>query len=1081
MIGHPRRVLVVALLLVVALGLLGSGVAGRLKPASLTIPGTASAKAGETLRRGFGNSSPFAILLSGPPRAIDRQGPALIRALQRDPRVATLSPWEGGPLRRLRPDPRHALVLVNFRTDLDRAVRDAVPRLERILRNRVHPPVRAVQSGFASVSRALQDESIKASERGELIALPILLIVLLLVFRSPIAAAIPLGFGAATVAASRGLLYLLASTVDVDAFALTVCTMMGLALGVDYALLMVSRFREELANGVGPAEAARATRRTAGRTTRFAGATLLLSMLVALLIVPGSLLASLAGTLAIVVAFSVLISVTVVPALLAWIGPDINRWRIGRPPGERSRLMAYVRAALRRPALAAGAIGAIVLVLAAPALALKTGAPGPDQLSPGDPARRDIERIYHAIGPGWNAPFQIVAATRNGPITTRSRLAALARAQRRISALPGVQEVIGPGRIVRRAASLQKAGNNLLAARSGGGALGQLGSVGRRLGLATKGVSRLREGLAQASAGAGLLGRGSTRAAAGAVQLSRGLAAAGAGSRRAHGALATLSSGAGRLAGAQQRASFGSLQLKAALAAMAPNLRRNGLRRSRQVQRSLSEESNVALPQLIEPAVATEAQLKAALSHLQAMSTGRSDPEYAPALEALGRASGALEGSDPLDGEPYASGYAGLPSGLSGLQTHLLSDFAEARQVSSWLSTSISQLKKLTAGARRLSLGLSKAAAGGGRLADGSARLKRASGSLADGLAHLLSGQQALAGGVSRLGGGARALRERLAEGATRSAPLQSGLGRASTQLIGNDEQLQKRLSGIHRASPGLFDSGYFLLSALDGAPRRRRESAEGAIDLRRGGQIASIFVISKYNFDTPGSVALNHRLDSLASGLGRGVGISAGVAGGAAQLNEYGKVARDRFPVLVVAIAFATFLALLVVLRSVPLAAIAVLLNLATVAVAFGALTLLFHVPADLPLGGHTYVDAVGATMIFGIVFGLSIDYAVFLLSRMKECHDDGGSNERAVEFGLEKTARVITGAAAIMMAVFIAFAGAPIATVSQLGAGLTVAVLLDATVVRIVLLPALMLLMGERVWWLPRSLERALPRLSV
>ena len=74
-----------------------------------------------------------------------------------------------------------------------------------------------------------------------------------------------------------------------------------------------------------------------------------------------------------------------------------------------------------------------------------------------------------------------------------------------------------------------------------------------------------------------------------------------------------------------------------------------------------------------------------------------------------------------------------------------------------------------------------------------------------------------------------------------------------------------------------------------------------------------------------------------------------------------------------------------------------------------------------------------------------------------------------------------MITGAAAIMMAVFIAFAAAPIATVSQLGIGLTVAVLLDATVVRIVLLPALMLLLGERVWWLPRPLERVLPRLNV
>ena len=163
------------------------------------------------------------------------------------------------------------------------------------------------------------------------------------------------------------------------------------------------------------------------------------------------------------------------------------------------------------------------------------------------------------------------------------------------------------------------------------------------------------------------------------------------------------------------------------------------------------------------------------------------------------------------------------------------------------------------------------------------------------------------------------------------------------------------------------------------------------------------------------------------------------------------------------------------------PLAALAVGLNLATVGVAFGILTLLTYVPAGWPLGGNAYIDAIGATLIFGVVFGLSIDYAVFLLVRMREHRDAGGSHADAIAFGLEKTARVITGAAAIMMAVFVAFGGSSIATVSQLGVGLTIAVLLDATVVRIVLLPALMLLIGERVWWLPKPLARILPRLEV
>jgi RND superfamily putative drug exporter len=171
----------------------------------------------------------------------------------------------------------------------------------------------------------------------------------------------------------------------------------------------------------------------------------------------------------------------------------------------------------------------------------------------------------------------------------------------------------------------------------------------------------------------------------------------------------------------------------------------------------------------------------------------------------------------------------------------------------------------------------------------------------------------------------------------------------------------------------------------------------------------------------------------------------------------------------------------LVIVLRALLLAAIATALNLITVGVAFGVLTALSHLPDTAPLGGHHYVEAVGATMIFGLVFGLSIDYAVFLLSRMREHYDEHGDNAEAIHFGLTKTAGVITGAALIMMAVFIAFAATPIATVSQLGVGLTVAVLLDATVVRIVLLPALMLLVGDRVWWLPKPLARAIPKFNV
>ncbi len=1080
---HPWRVLAVAAVILIALGVVGTGLEARLKPTSLTVPGTASAEANAMLKEHFGESAPFAILLRGPAAAIDHQGPELIRRLRRDPKVTTLSPWSQGSVQRLRPGPRRALVLADFHVGITEAVNVIVPRLNRILEQQIHSPVRATQSGFATLSRAIQNESISASETGELIAIPALLIVLLLVFRSPIAAAIPLGFGATTVFASRGLLYFLTNWLGIDAFALTVCTMMGLALGVDYSLLMVSRFREELAAGASTFDAAWATRATAGRTTIFAGSTLAISMLVALFTVPGSLLASLAGTVTMVAALSVLVATIVGPALLVVLGPNVDRWRVGQPPSEEnSRLMAFVNAGLRRPAAVAALIGAVVLVLAAPAVALKTGPPSQEQLAQNDPARLDAEEINRAIGPGWDSPFQVIATSDRGPITNRSHLVPLTRWQRQVADLPGVQAVIGPAQATRPVEPLQKTGNSLLASEGKVGPVNQLGKLGHSLNVAAGGVKQLRDGLSEATSGAGLLSDGSEKAATGALTLSHGLAVAAVGTRKAVAALNEFSKGSEELANGQKKATEGALALKIGLQGLPPNYRANGLARSRALQKALNEEANVKVPTLIGPAKVGNEELASALAQLQEMTVGKSDPHYGAALEAVEKAAAAVSGTNPVNGQPYASGYAGLPSEISALQKRLVANSEEAREVSYWWSqTAIKETKKYASIAKRLHSGLQELQKGGDKLSNGAKRLATESERLNSGIARLAVGAVSLAGGVSRLGGGAAALEEHLSSGYQRSEPLQSGLNRASVRVISGHSTLKNKITTVHRQTPGLFNSGFFVLSALDGAPPEKREAAASTIDLRHGGQAATMLVISRYNFNTPGSIALNKKLDGLTPGLEHSAGVRAGVAGGAATLNDYSHVTRTRIPWVVLAITIATFLILVLVLRALPLAAIAVGLNLATVGVAFGVLTLLFNVPANLPLGGHTYVDAVGAVAIFGVVFGLSIDYAVFLLSRMRERYDSDGDHAAAIEFGLEKTARVITGAAAIMMAVFIAFAGAPIATVSQLGIGLTVAVLLDATVVRIVLLPALMLLIGERVWWLPRPLERVLPKFNV
>jgi RND superfamily putative drug exporter len=1001
----PRALLAVAVVAIAVLAMLGRGVEDELRPTSLSVPGTESGKARALLHQYFGDTAPFAILLQGPPAALDRQGPALIRKLRTDPEVSTISPWDKGSVGHLRPDPRKALILVDFHVNAETAVKDTVPYLDRTLEEQISAPVSAAETGYASLSRALIDEAVSSTDTAELVAIPFLLLVLLLVFRSPIAAAIPLAFGAVTVTASRGVLAIAANWIAIDGFALTVCTMMGLALGVDYALLMVSRFREELETGTAPLEAARMTRRTAGRTTAFAGSTLFLAMLVTLFVMPGSLLVSLAGTAIIVTAISVLVAALVGPALLVVTGHNVNRWRIGGN-GDGAGVMTLVRGALAKPLVAALLIGAIVLLLAAPVLALKTGPPSAKQLPPSNLAREEAETIAAAIGPGWDAPFVLVAVSNEGPITERDSLAALTRWQRRIAADPGVQAVIGPAQIKGKVEPLQKTGNDLLAGR-GEASPKQLTKLGDKLGTATDGVKQLRSGLAKASYGAGLLADGTGRAGGGAEQLEGGIARVASGAEKAVGALNRLADGSGKLAEGQRTAQLGAFSVEGGAEDLLNGIEGNGLERARSLRADLEQRA-------------------------------AADPSLEPQAREAG---------------------------------HLVEALAIARN----------EARRLSGQATRLHDGQVKLANGGAKLHKGAARLAGAAGQLPSGLARLQGGASQLVDGLGQLRGGADRLEEGLADGFHRSLPLQSGLHRAHVKVSVAAVRENRKVARLQRSSPGIFDSGYFVLSALQGAPAEARKRASRIVDLEHSGQAAQIVVIPRYTFNTPGSTALNERLKKDARGLATATGAATGVTGAAAELIDYTNVISERIPIMMAVITVATFLILVVILRALLLAAIAVALNLITVAVAFGVLTLLFNVPEGWPLGGHTYVDAIGAAGIFGIIFGLSIDYAVFLLMRMREHYENNSSNEEAIVFGLEKTARVITGAAAIMMAVFVAFAGADIATVSQLGTGLTVAVVLDATVVRIVLLPALMLLLGDRVWWLPRPLEKILPEIDL
>jgi RND superfamily putative drug exporter len=175
--------------------------------------------------------------------------------------------------------------------------------------------------------------------------------------------------------------------------------------------------------------------------------------------------------------------------------------------------------------------------------------------------------------------------------------------------------------------------------------------------------------------------------------------------------------------------------------------------------------------------------------------------------------------------------------------------------------------------------------------------------------------------------------------------------------------------------------------------------------------------------------------------------------------------------------------LVLLVLLRSVVLPLKAVLMNLLSVGAAYGVLVIVFQygwLDGFLGFESTGYLDTLSPPLVLAVVFGLSMDYEVFLLSRIKERYDATGDTKRAVAEGLAASARTITSAALIMTAVFAVFVLTGVPSIKQIGLGTAVAIALDATLVRLILVPAAMELMGKWNWYLPKWLDRILPDTS-
>jgi putative drug exporter of the RND superfamily len=1186
----PRRrswsTLIAWAVAIAVLTFLGAGITQRLAPMSLEVPGTPSSRAEAMLRAKFGNTIPIAILLKGSPALLDSQGRRLVSELRGIRQVQVLSPFDASTsmssatASSLRPEPGAAFVLVNYIRPPSGAMA-VVPETEAILARTVHPPVHSYLTGVAVIGRALQESTMSDTVRAEMIALPVLILVLLLVFRSPVAAAVPLAMGAATVMAGHGLLWIASFVTPINSLGVAIAAMMSLALGVDYALLMVSRVRQELVAGWDYEEAVAIASRSAGRTIASAGGTLALTMLAASAVATPGLLGPVAIGVVISGLLSIALALSAMPALLRLLGLRLNRWEIRLPgsrgEGRRSRAGALAERMIANPAITVPVILAGMLALAAPAGALRMGPPDAAELPASSPERQAVRMVERTIGPGWSAPFVIVASARDGAITTPQRLRALMKWQEGVARAPDVAAVLGPASVAGAQSKLAQAHAALVSApeRLEGA---QHGIQGLRSGLtrASDGVTQLRGGLASAAAGARSLSGGAGRAQSGAGRLASETARAHTGAKRltsetarAHAGARRLTSetarahaGAKRLASETGKAGNGAKQLQTGLAQAAAGSAQlaNGIdEASAGAERLASSDRQLTtgagqlaqgmdtLDNTVHAVLApidllaqqlhtwtgwiatlrvSDEQLRTRMSEatreLEAMTVGHEDPRYQALAQDLAAATQLIEqnglsqlariqqqlgqGLEALSGLPgqlsqltasldqLRAGADRLATGTRESEEGAIALHAALQRLAAGGHTLSGGLTGLSGGAGRLAGGLGKLTSGNGQLANGLGKLTkgnrqlagglgkltRGNGQLANGLGRLAAGNAQLAGGLGALAAGNAQLASGLTAGDSKAAALAAGLGQAQAPLRSYTTMLkgyQQDYRLLHADAPNALDSGYLVLTALDGTVSPMREQVAQLVNVDGGGQAARIMVVAASPPSSPATTALSARLRRSLPALAAATGGNVEIGQGAQYLLDYKNANTARVPWLVLALAIVAMLTLIVVLRALLLPLIAVLLNLATIAVALGALELLTETHV---LGGPGYIDAASGAGILSIMFVLSIDYEVFLLTRMREQWVATGDSDNAIRYGLRHTAGVITGSAAIMTAVFLAFGGADVIPLRQFGVGLTIAVLLDATIVRLVLLPSIMRALGPRVWWLPAWLGRRLPNIE-
>lgn len=1064
---HPKVALAAWAVLALALILIGSGVSRSLSPSITVVEGTESSRAQHLAETEFGPSVLVPILLEGPKAQLDKQGPALVKRLADQPDIRVLSAWDGGDTaKELRPKPEAAMIVASVAQTEEEMVSSRQGDIEAIVDESITGGVSASITGQPTLDIAIKDTAISSTREAILLALPLIFLVLLLILRAPVAALALTVLGAATAFSSFGGVALMGKVISIDAIALALGATTGLGLGVGYGLLFYRRWREQVEDGhETPAHAALDAVDTGGRGILIGGTALIVALIVATLIAPTEILTSLGVGVLLSATLAVGGAVVVLPTVAALLGERLQAFSFPAPAfltGAWRRLTGGGASVIRHPVPAGAAATLLLVVLALPALNIKTGPPSVDLLPADNSARVAFDRVGMAMGPGWATPYNMLVVSEGNPITTRQTLAQLDKLQADIAKDPAVASVIGPGAIAATSGELAvlprklRESTELLK-----GGKKDLGKLEAGLGQAGAGASQLKAGLGEAAGGAGQLQSGSGQAQSGAGQLEGGLGKARSGAEQISTGLNSALAASRKLRDGSASALAGSQQIAGGLGqAVTP------VKEGAPIVRKMADDVAASTQAVSGAAGATReatAALEQASSQLQSIPGVKDDPNYQAAVASVASAktSAASASSSLATATSQLQGAAGVADAFAGQVATLSTGLQQLYAGSTALEQGIGQLKD---GNTQLAAGIDKLAGGGEDLTTGVTALRDGAGELESGLGQLTSGAGELESGLSA--------------GSGPTGQLVSGLGQleAGVSKFRGDLPSPEDLERLQRDSPGLFNSGYFVLAALSGALPADRNQATFAVNLEKGGSAGQIVVVSKEASAAPSTQELGERLRDQADAFAASTGLQVAIGGPAGNLSDFASETTSRIWPVVAGVAIAVALLLMLLLRAIALPLFAVAWDLLTAAATFGVLTVLYS--GDDPLlGGPGYIDPMTVIGIFAAVFGISMVYEVSLLERARESFVETGDPDLALREGLDHTAGAATGAALAMVAAAVPFAVSDLSSVRQFGIGLAVVVLLDALIVRPVLLPASAELLGRFGWW-PTGRHAAPPK---